>query len=117
MIYDNNNIFAKIIKGEIPANKIYEDEHILAFKDINPLAPIHVLIIPKFSAISYSDFVKNAPDELLINFFRKIEHIIDLLKVRDSGYRLITNDGDDANQEVKHFHLHLLAGVNLGKII
>tara|TARA_Y100000817_G_scaffold217857_1_gene171686 strand:- start:141 stop:503 length:363 start_codon:yes stop_codon:yes gene_type:complete len=116
MSYDNENIFSKILKGEIPCDKVYEDENILCFKDINPIAKIHVLIIPKDKYISFNDFVANASSEKISYFFKTVEKIAKKLNVVDSGYRIITNHGMDANQEVPHFHLHLLGKENLGGI-
>ena len=116
MSYDNENIFSKILKGEIPCDKVYEDESVLCFKDINPIAKIHVLIIPKDKYISFNDFVTNASSEKISYFFKTVEKIAKKLNVIDSGYRIITNHGMDANQEVPHFHLHLLGKENLGGI-
>ena len=109
-MYDKNNIFAKIIKGEIPCEKIYEDENVLFFKDINPISKIHVLGVPKFSCKDFSDFVSKAKPETISNFFKKTEMIIDKLGVRESGYKIIANSGSDGGQEVPHFHIHILGG-------
>ncbi len=115
-MYDDNNIFAKIIHGEIPCNKIYEDDKILAFNDINPAAPIHVLVIPKGKYVSFADFAAQAPAEEVANFFAKAAEIAKSLDT-SNGYRIISNHGSDASQTVAHFHLHILAGKQLGGLI
>jgi len=117
MKYDKNNIFAKIIRGEIPAQKVYEDENILAFYDISKASPIHVLVIPKGEFIDFVDFTTNENPHEVANFFKKVAEIAKDLKVDESGFRLITNNGSDAHQTVKHFHVHILAGKKLGPLI
>jgi len=117
MIYDKNNIFAKIIKGEIPAKKVYEDDKILAFYDISKASPIHVLVIPKGEFIDFVDFVSKETSSNVANFFQKVAKISQDLNLIDSGFRLITNNGNDAHQTVKHFHVHILAGKKLGPLI
>lgn len=117
MNYDKSNIFAKILRKEIPCDTIYEDEDILCFKDINPSAKIHVLIIPKGEFTSFSDFVKKAGSEKVSEYFKKVDLVAGKLGLIKSGYRIISNFGNDANQEVEHFHTHLLGGENLGGII
>jgi len=117
MPYDKNNIFAKIIRGEIPAKKIYEDENILAFYDISKASPIHVLVIPKGEFIDFVDFVSKENPQKVANFFQKVSQISQDLKIVESGFRLITNNGSDAHQTVKHFHVHILAGKKLGPLI
>ena len=117
MGYDKNNIFAKIIRGEIPANKVYEDEKILAFHDISKAAPTHVLVIPKGEYIDFIDFTSKASVEEISYFFKKVGEISKLLKADNSGFRLITNNGSDAHQTVAHFHLHVLAGKKLGSLL
>jgi hypothetical protein len=117
MKYDKNNIFAKIIRGEIPAQKIYEDKNILAFYDISKASPIHVLVIPKGEFIDFVDFTTNENTHEVANFFKKVAEIAKDLKVDESGFRLITNNGSDAHQTVKHFHVHILAGKKLGPLI
>tara|TARA_Y100001960_G_C14488591_1_gene735514 strand:+ start:426 stop:779 length:354 start_codon:yes stop_codon:yes gene_type:complete len=116
MSYDENNIFAKILRKEIPCDKVYEDDEILSFKDINPQALIHVLVIPKKKYVSFDDFIKNGDPDFIVSFFKKIKIIIDKLGVSESGYRIISNHGIDANQEVPHFHFHILAGEKLGEL-
>jgi diadenosine tetraphosphate (Ap4A) HIT family hydrolase len=117
MPYDKNNIFAKIIRGEIPAQKVYEDENILAFYDISKASPIHVLVIPKGEFIDFIDFTTKENPHEVANFFKKVAEIAKNLKVDESGFRLITNNGSDAHQTVKHFHVHILAGKKLGPLI
>ena len=117
MHYDKNNIFAKIIRGEIPAQKIYEDENILAFYDISKASPIHVLVIPKGEFIDFIDFTTKENPFEVANFFKKVAEIAKDLKVDESGFRMITNNGSDAHQTVKHFHVHILAGKKLGPLI
>ena len=113
-MYDKNNIFAKILRGEIPCEKIYEDETTLFFNDINPVAKIHVLGIPKAPCVDYSDFINNCDDKMVLHFFKKVEVVINILKINESGYRIITNSGKNGNQEVPHFHIHILGGQELG---
>jgi len=115
--YDPNNIFAKIIRGEIPSNTVYEDDEILAFDDIVKLAPIHILFIPKGQFISFADFVLKAGDKKMVDFFKKVREIATSLGLDETGYRLITNNGDDASQTVPHFHIHILGGKYLGGLL
>lgn len=117
MSYDKNNIFAKIIRGDLPAQKIYEDENILAFNDISRASPVHVLVVPKGEYNDYNDFVNKASAEIVADFFKKISQIAKELNIVDDGFRLITNNGSNAHQTVKHFHVHLLAGKKLGPLI
>ena len=117
MDYDYNNIFAKILKAEISCEKINENENTLAFLDINPLAPIHILIIPKKPYINFYDFNKNASSDEILDFWKLINFIIETKNIEDNGFRIITNSGKDGNQDVPHFHVHLLGGKNLGKMI
>jgi|TARA_A100001015_G_scaffold217520_1_gene244374 diadenosine tetraphosphate (Ap4A) HIT family hydrolase len=109
MIYDNKNIFAKILRGEMPCDKIYEDEFILSFKDISPQAKIHILIIPKDSYIDVADFLQNADSQYQTNFWQSVNKIIDNLDLRLKGFQIKTHKGKDGGQEVFHFHLHLLS--------
>ena len=109
MIYDQENIFAKILRGEIPCVKIYEDEYVLSFKDINPQAKTHILIIPKDPYIDVADFLRNARTQYQINFWASVNTIIDNLDLRDKGFQIKTHKGKDGGQEVFHFHLHLLS--------
>lgn len=113
MAYDKNNIFAKILRGEIPCKKVYEDDFALAFHDIAPAAPVHVLVIPKGEYMSFHDFV-NAPAALQTGFYAVVQTVAAQLGVEKNGYRIISNHGADAGQMVPHFHVHILAGENLG---
>ena len=115
-IYDTNNIFAKIIRGEIPANKVYEDDKILAFHDMFPLAPIHCIVIPKKEYVDYSDFVSNASAEDICYYFATIDKIATQLGLGDEGFRLCTNRGTKSGQSVFHFHTHILGGTKLSKL-
>ena len=117
MTYDKSNLFAKILSGEIPCEKIYEDDDVLCFNDINPQATIHVLIIPKGEYVSFDDFVTKADTKTIEIFFKKIKLIADKLDLKNTGYRIVSNHGLNANQEIPHFHVHLLAGENLGGIL
>lgn len=114
MSYDPNNIFAKIMRGEIPCNKVYEDTFAFAFHDIAPEAPVHVLVVPKGNYISFDDFTQHAPDRLKIGFLSAVQKIAQQLGVDKTGYRLVTNHGSDASQSVEHFHVHILGGKPLG---
>ena len=115
-MYDENNIFAKILRKEIPCDKVHEDEYSLFFKDINPQAKIHILGIPKFPCTTFSKFLKNADDENILRFFRSVQVVIKNLDIEKKGYRLITNSGEDGGQEVPHFHIHILAGEKIGRL-
>ncbi len=117
MSYDNDNIFAKIIRGDIPCKKVYEDEFAFAFHDIAPSAPVHVLVVPKGKYRSFNDFSTTAPAAFIQGFFRAVQHIAAELGVDKTGYRLITNHGEDASQTVHHFHVHILGGKALGKLV
>jgi len=115
--YDRNNVFAKILRGEIPCQKVLEDAHVLAFRDIKPQAPAHVLVIPKGKYISIADFGAKASPEEITGFFRAVAHIAKQVGVEDTGYRLISNAGPDSHQEVPHFHVHILGGRKLGPLL
>lgn len=115
-MYDDNNIFAKILRGDIPCKKIYEDAHALAFHDISPQAPVHVLVIPKDKAISFSDFSTLGAGKVG-NFFAAVGQVVKELKLEEGGYRLIANTGMNGGQEVPHFHVHILAGKRLGRMV
>ena len=116
MSYDNENIFAKLLDKKLPTEIILENEHAMAFNDIAPQAPIHILIIPKGKYIKYDDFLNEASQNEVYNLFILINKLVKDLKLENTGYRLITNAGKNANQEVPHLHFHLLAGHNLGKM-
>jgi len=109
MIYDKENIFAKILRGEIPCDKIYEDKYILSFNDINPQAKMHILIIPKDPYIDIADFLQNADFQYQTNFWSSVNTIIGDLDLRSKGFQIKTHKGKDGGQEVFHFHLHLLS--------
>ena len=113
-MYNENNIFAKILRSEIPCDKVYEDEEVLFFKDINPIAKIHVLGIPKAKYQNLQEFTLNSDKETFSNFFKKISKVVDMLGLSKGGYRLITNSGDNGGQEVPHFHVHIIGGEPLG---
>ncbi len=117
MAYDDGNIFAKILRGEIPCNKVYEDAHALAFHDINPQTRVHVLVIPKGRYVSSDDFAAEAPDAEIAGFMRAVGKVARELGVTESGYRILANHGVDAHQEVPHFHVHLFAGQDLGRMV
>ncbi len=117
MAYDQSNIFAKILRGEIPCDKVYEDEHVLAFRDINPQTPTHVLVIPRGAYESFDDFSSQASPEEIAAFVRAAGQIARDAGAVEAGYRILANNGPDAHQEVPHFHLHIFAGKNLGRMI
>jgi histidine triad (HIT) family protein len=117
MSYNPSNIFAKILRADIPCQKFYEDEFVLCFPDISPATSVHLLIIPKNPYISFDDFSSKATPEEITGFFRAVGKIAHKAGVATSGYRLITNHGQDAHQEVPHFHVHLLGGEPLGSMI
>ena len=116
-MYDRNNIFAKIIRGEIPSSKVYEDENVLPFHDIGKAAPVHVLVIPKGEFLNLPDFVSKAGAEKVAMFFQKVAEVAKMLGVEDSGYRIISNIGADASQSVPHFHVHILGKKKLGGLV
>jgi diadenosine tetraphosphate (Ap4A) HIT family hydrolase len=117
MAYDDSNIFARILRGEIPCGKVYEDDHVLAFNDIAPKAPVHVLVIPKGKYISISDFGAQASPGEIAAFYRAVARIADDLGLADSGFRVIANAGVNGGQEVPHFHVHILGGRALGPML
>lgn len=115
--YDDANIFAKILRGEIPCNKLYEDEWAFAFHDIAPQAPTHILVIPKGRYVSWDDFSAKASDAEIAGFIRAVGHIARENGCVEPGYRLLANVGDHGGQEVPHLHVHLFAGKPLGRMI
>lgn len=117
MTYDNNNVFAKILRGEIAVQKIYEDEYALAFPDINPQAPVHVLVIPKEKYISAADFGASASPQEITGFYRALSAVAKMMNIEESGYRIICNTGPDSHQLVPHFHAHILGGQKMGAIL
>ena len=117
MAYDDQNIFAKILRGEIPCDKVYENDHALAFRDIAPQAPVHVLVIPKGPYVSYIEFSEQASDAELAGFMRAVGAVAAELAIAEAGSRILSNQGRDGHQEVPHFHLHMFAGKSLGRMI
>ena len=117
MTYNPDNIFAKIIAGEIPNKTVYEDEYVLAFHDIAPAAPVHVLVIPKGEYMSFQDFMVEAEPDEVERFFVTVHSIATELGLDETGYRLITNHGVHASQTVPHFHMHILGGKPLGGLL
>ena len=117
MAYDDENVFAKILRGEIPCAKVYEDDHAFAFNDINPQAPVHVLVIPKGPYTSMDDFAANAKDAEITGFFRAVGAVAKQLKLDKPGYRILANHGSDGMQEVPHFHVHIFGGKLLGPML
>lgn len=115
--YDQNNIFAKILRGEIPNDTVYEDEHVLAFNDIAPQAPVHVLVIPKGSYVSIDDFGANGSAEEVKAFHVAISKIVGQLGLAQDGFRVISNTGKNGGQEVPHYHAHILGGKALGPML
>lgn len=117
MAYDDENVFAKILRGEIPCTRVYEDDYALAFEDINPQAPIHVLVIPKGPYMSMDDFSEGATDAEITGFFRAVGIVAKQLNLSAPGYRILANHGSDGMQEVPHFHVHLFGGKKLGPML
>ena len=121
MRYDTNNIFAKILRKEIPCDKIYENDHVLAFKDINPQAKIHVLVIPKGAYVNMDDFSQNAKNDEIVAFTRALGAVTKIVGLSSysegKGYRYIGNNGPDGGQEVPHLHFHIIGGEPLGRMV
>lgn len=117
MAYDDDNIFAKILRGEIPCDKVHETEHSLAFRDINPQTPVHVLVIPKGRYVSMDDFSANAPDAEIADFTRAVGAVARMMEIVEDGYRVLSNIGCDGHQEVPHLHMHVFGGKDLGRMI
>ena len=115
--YDDSNIFARILRGELPCNKVYEDEHVLAFHDINPLAPTHILVIPKGSYVSWDDFSDRASDAEIAAFTRAVGKIARDAGLVEAGYRVLANVGPNSGQEVPHLHAHIFGGQPLGPML
>ena len=107
--YDENNVFAKMLKGDIPVNKIYEDDHAIAFADIHPKAPTHLLVIPKGAYTDFSDFTAKASADEIAGFFKAVGNVAKERGLVENGYRLVMNTGRDGGQEVPHLHVHILA--------
>lgn len=115
--YDPDNIFARILRGEIPSRKVYEDEHALAFHDINPQAPLHILVIPKGAYVSWDDFSSRASAEEIAGFVRACGHVAREQGLVAPGYRLLANVGRNSGQEVPHLHVHIFGGGPLGPML
>ena len=115
--YDDSNIFARILRGELPCDKVFEDEHVLAFNDINPLAPTHILVIPKGRYVSWDDFSEKASDEEIAAFVRAVGEIAREAGLLAAGYRLLANVGMNSGQEVPHLHAHIFGGRPLGPML
>ena len=115
--YDDQNVFAKILRGDIPARRVYEDEYAIAFPDIAAQAPTHLLVIPKGAYVSWDDFSMRAPDTEIAGFVRAVGRVARDAGLVDGGYRLLANIGQDAHQEVPHLHVHILAGRPLGPML
>ena len=111
--YNDQNIFAKILRGEIPCKKIYEDSYALAFYDVFPKAAAHALVIPKKPYVCFDGFIKYASDEEIAGFFKAVGKTIELLGVAEGGFRLVSNSGEHGGQEVPHFHVHVMGGEKL----
>ena len=117
MNYDNNNIFAKILRGEIPCKKVYENDYVLAFHDINPQKKVHVLVIPKGEYIDLDDFNSKASEKEIAELNKAVTHVANLIGAKGKGYRVLTNIGVDGGQEVPHLHFHIFAGEKVGKMV
>lgn len=117
MTYDNTNIFARILRGEIPAKKIYEDQYALAFHDIAPQAPVHALVIPKGEYTDVVDFSSHAGADVIAGFWQAVAKVAAELGIHDNGFRLISNTKTHGGQEVPHFHVHLLGGKPMGRMV
>lgn len=115
--YDDQNIFAKILRGEIPATRLYEDEYAIAFPDIAPQAPTHILVIPKGAYVSWDDFSAKASDAEIAGFVRAVGTVARDAGLVAPGYRLLANTGHDSHQEVPHLHVHIFAGRALGPML
>ena len=115
--YDDSNIFARILRGEIPSKRVYEDEHALAFHDVNPQAPVHILVIPKGPYVSWDDFSERGTAEEIAGFVRAVGHVAREQGLVAPGYRLLANVGRNSGQEVPHLHVHILAGRPLGPML
>ena len=115
--YDNENIFARILRGDLPCKKVTETEHSLAFHDINPLAPIHVLVVPKGNYVSWDDFTEKASDQEIADFIRTVGEVARMTGADAQGYRILSNVGKRGGQEVPHLHVHVFGGQPLGPML
>jgi len=119
MSYDKKNIFAKILRGEIPCKKVYENKYVLSFYDVNPQKKIHVLVIPKGEYVDLGDFINKASNKEIVEFNKAIIQIVKMLKIsnQEGGYRILSNTGKDGGQEVPHLHYHIFGGEPIGKMV
>ncbi len=117
LAYDDSNIFARILRGELPCHQVYADEWALAFHDINPQAPTHILVVPRGPYVSWDDFSARASAEEIAGFVRAVGHVARTLGLVEPGYRLLANIGPDGGQEVPHLHVHLFGGRRLGPML
>ena len=117
MAYDDQNVFAKILRGEIACTKIDEDDYCLCFADANPQAPVHVLVIPKGAYVDWNDFAATASPEEITAFTRSIRRVAEKTWIVDNGYRVISNIGQHGHQEVPHLHMHVLGGAPIGRLV
>ena len=115
--YDPDNVFARILRGEITSQTVFEDEHVLAFTDIAPKAPVHVLVIPRGAYVSFADFTRRASGDEVVGFFRAVSQVATQLGLDGPGWRVLSNVGDHGGQEVGHFHVHLFGGAPLGPML
>ena len=115
--YDDDNVFARVLRGEIPSRRVYEDEWAIAFHDINPQAPVHVLVIPRGKYVAMPDFAANASDAEIAGFWRAVGKVARQLGLEDSGFRVLSNMGTHSGQEVPHLHVHLFGGGPLGPML
>jgi diadenosine tetraphosphate (Ap4A) HIT family hydrolase len=115
--YDDTNIFARILRGELPCKRVYEDDVALAFHDIHPRAPVHVLVIPKTPHVSLADFTASATPEQIAGFFAAVGRVAKQLNLEEPGYRILANMGPHGHQEVPHFHVHIFGGRPLGPML
>lgn len=115
--YDDDNVFARILRGEIPSRRVYEDEWAIAFHDIAPQAPVHVLVIPRGRYVSMADFTRNAGADEIAGFFRAVGTVARQLGLEQPGYRILANMGEHAGQEVPHLHVHVFGGAPLGPML
>jgi len=115
--YDDQNIFARLLRDEIPSRRVYEDEWAVAFHDIAPQAPLHILVVPRGRHVSLADFTQQASDAEIAGFFRAVGTVARQFGLEDPGYRILANMGRHGGQEVPHFHVHLFGGAPLGRMI
>ena len=115
--YDDSNIFARILRGELPCKKVYEDDHALAFHDINPQAPVHILVIPKGRYVAWDDFTATASEAEIAGFIRAVGQVAREAGLAAPGYRLLANNGSHGHQEVPHLHVHIFGGKQLGAML